>query len=65
MLGASIAHQCIESGLIGEILVHVAPVLLGDGVRFFSRQHSAPVDLETVEVWQAGQITNLRFRVLE
>jgi dihydrofolate reductase len=32
IIGASLARQCIEAGLIDEILVHVAPILLGDGV---------------------------------
>ncbi|WP_236039136.1 dihydrofolate reductase family protein [Ktedonobacter robiniae] len=36
IIGAS-ARQCLEAGLIDEILVHVAPILLGDGVRFFAR----------------------------
>jgi dihydrofolate reductase len=65
ILSASIARQCIEAGLIDEILVHVTPVLLGDGVRFFARQGAAPVELEMIAVSRAGQITNLRFRVIK
>ena len=63
IIGASLARQCIEAGLIDEILVHVAPILLGDGVRFFARQGGEQVALETIAVSRAGQITNLRFRV--
>ena len=63
IIGASLAHQCIEAGLIDEILVHVAPILLGDGVRFFARKAGEQVELETIAVSQAGQIINLRFRV--
>ncbi|HUI44555.1 MAG TPA: dihydrofolate reductase family protein [Nitrospirota bacterium] len=65
VLGTSVARQCIEARLIDEILVHVVPVLRGGGVRFFDRQGAAPVDLETVAVSRAGQITNLRHRVLK
>jgi dihydrofolate reductase len=65
VLGDSITRQCIEVGLIDEILVHVVPVLLGSGVRFFDRKGAAPVDLERVAVSRAGQITNLRLRVLK
>lgn len=64
VLGASIARQCIEAGLIDEILVHLAPILLGDGVRFFGHPGAAPVELETIAVSRAGQITNLRLRVI-
>ena len=29
-----VAGQCLQSGLVDEILVYVPPVLLGDGIRF-------------------------------
>ncbi|MEV4823488.1 dihydrofolate reductase family protein [Micromonospora sp. NPDC049274] len=35
VLGADIARQCVRAGLLDEILIFVAPVLLGDGVRMF------------------------------
>ena len=35
ILGADLASQCLQRGLVDEILVYVLPVLLGDGVRFF------------------------------
>jgi len=34
ILGADVAAQCLQRGLVDEILVYVLPVLLGDGVRF-------------------------------
>lgn len=52
-------------GVIDEILVHLAPLLLGDGVRLFGRSGTAPVDLETTSVTRSGQLTNLRFRVIK
>lgn len=35
ILGANVAKQCLEAGLLDEVLVFVAPVLLGDGVPLF------------------------------
>ncbi|HAW11282.1 MAG: dihydrofolate reductase family protein [Candidatus Dormibacteria bacterium] len=64
VLGADVARQCVAAGLIDEILVHVAPLLLGDGVRLFGGPGVAPVELETVSVSEAGQIANLRYRVV-
>ncbi len=62
VLGADVAGQCLQRGLVDEILVNVLPVLLGDGIRF-----SAPgltrIDLEPVSSTQAGAVTILRFRV--
>jgi dihydrofolate reductase len=63
VIGADVGRQCIDAGLVDEIVVFLAPILLGDGVRFFSRSGPAPIDLETIGVTQAGQVTNLRFRV--
>ena len=48
ILGADVARQCIEAGLLDEILMFVAPVLLGDGVRMFDRPGGATVRLEPV-----------------
>jgi riboflavin biosynthesis pyrimidine reductase len=50
------------AGLVGEILVYVLPVLLGDGIRF-SSPGLARIDLEPVSSTQSGAVTILRFRV--
>jgi dihydrofolate reductase len=33
--GANVARQYLDAGLLDEFQVHVAPILLGDGVRLF------------------------------
>src|SRR5215813_4008706 len=63
ILGADVARQCLQRGLVDEILVYVLPVLLGDGVRFFSSPGIARVDLEPVSSTQAGGVNILKFRV--
>jgi dihydrofolate reductase len=65
IIGADVARQCLAAGLVDEIVVFVAPVLLGDGVRLVSRLEEPPVELETLDVSSAGQVINLRFRVLK
>jgi hypothetical protein len=47
---------------VDEVLIQVAPVLIGDGIRLFSQKGMEPVRLEKTEVSEAGQITNMRFR---
>ena len=66
VIGAGVARQCIQEGLIDEIRVHLAPVLLGDGDRFFNWS-GAPhaVRLETIDAGQSGRLTYLRFRVVK
>ena len=48
VLGANVAKQCIESGLLDEILVLVAPILLGDGTRLFDYPGGTRVKLQPV-----------------
>ena len=63
VLGADVARQCIELGLLDEIVVHLAPVLLGDGVRFYGSPGAERVALERIGAGRSGTLTDLRFRV--
>lgn len=63
VLGANIARQCLEAGLLDEIIVHVAPVLLGDGARLFERSGSEPVRLEWISAAGEGETAVLRYLV--
>jgi dihydrofolate reductase len=62
ILGADLASQCLQHGLVDEVLVYVLPVLLGDGVRF-STSGLGRIDLEPFSNQQSGPVTMLRFRV--
>ena len=64
VLGAEVARQCLDAGLLDEILVCIAPVLLGDGVRLFDRPGGTDVKLERVSLSQAPGATNLWLRVI-
>src|SRR4051794_21435000 len=35
LLGASIDQQCLKAGLVDEIMIHLVPILLGEGIRLF------------------------------
>lgn len=48
VLGAATARSCLDAGLLDEVLLFVAPVLLGDGVRVLDRPGHPPVRLETL-----------------
>jgi dihydrofolate reductase len=63
ILGADVAGQCLERGLVDEILVYVLPVLLGAGVPFSAPWLSRVVDLEPISSARSGDATILRFRV--
>jgi dihydrofolate reductase len=61
VLGANVARQCLEAGLLDEIIVHVAPVLVGDGVRLFDRAGGAVVKLTPISSAYEGGMTVLRY----
>ncbi|WP_030447620.1 dihydrofolate reductase family protein [Actinocatenispora sera] len=63
ILGANVARQCIEAGLVDEIIVHIAPFLLGAGVRFFERRDGAPIRLRTLSSRREGETMVLRYAV--
>jgi dihydrofolate reductase len=64
VLGADVARQCLEAGALDEVLVLVAPVLLGDGVRLFERVGGGRVRLERVSLTEAPMAANLWYRVV-
>jgi dihydrofolate reductase len=64
VFGADVARQCIEAGLVDEVMIHVVPVLLGDGVRLFSRKGGDPIHLELAHESRNRQVINLRFSVV-
>jgi dihydrofolate reductase len=65
IFGASLSRQCLQAGLLDEIVLHVAPVLLGGGVRLFGDDGTGQIELERVSLGEAEQLTDLRFRVLK
>src|ERR1700742_2983545 len=62
IFGASLTQQWLRAGLLDELVLHLAPVLLGSGVRMFT--DGERVELERVSVGEAERLTDLRFRVL-
>ena len=64
LLGADVARQCLAAGLLDEVLVTIAPVMLGDGVRLFDHPGGRTVEMERVSVSDAPSTTNLWLRVV-
>jgi dihydrofolate reductase len=57
IFGATLTRQCLEAGLLDEIVLHVAPVLLGRGVRLFGGE-AERIELERVGLGEAEQLTD-------
>ena len=63
MGGAVIGQQCLDAGLVDEIVVHLVPVLLKDGLPMFANLAPNQIELDIVEVVEADDVTHLRYRV--
>ena len=63
--GANVVQQYLKAGLLDELQIHVAPLLLGDGVRLFEEHvGSQQRDVEATRVVQSPAVTHLRYRVV-
>src|SRR5437879_3451313 len=63
LLGASVDQQCLKAGLVDEIVIHLVPIVLGEGIRLFDHGGSESIELERTEVIATSGITSLRFRI--
>jgi dihydrofolate reductase len=61
--GASVIQQYLKAGLLDELQIHLAPVLLGDGVALFDRLGIDATRLEASRVISSPSVTHLRFQV--
>jgi dihydrofolate reductase len=62
--GADVAQQYLHAGLLDEMQIHVAPILLGDGVRLFGDLDTASVEIEQTRVVHSPAVTHLRYSVV-
>ncbi|MFE6996630.1 dihydrofolate reductase family protein [Microbacterium sp. NPDC057659] len=63
LLGGSISRQCLRLGLVDELHLDIAPVLLGSGISLFEGLGQR-IELERLETSAYASETHLRYRVL-
>jgi dihydrofolate reductase len=63
IFGPTLSRQCLQLGLLDEFVVHLAPVLLGDGVRLYGGEGDRRIDLQRLSLGEGEQLTDLRLRV--
>jgi dihydrofolate reductase len=59
--GASTAQQYLRAGLVDELHVHVAPVLLGGGERLFDNLDGGPTGLELVDLVASPAVAHFHY----
>lgn len=62
---ATTLQQTLKAGLLDELSIDLAPVLLGGGVRLFEQLGVAPTQLEQLDVIVGQGVTHLTYRVIK
>jgi dihydrofolate reductase len=62
---ASILQQGLRAGLVDEVTIDLAHVLLGRGLRLFENLGPEPIELENTGVVEGTGVTHLTFRVVK
>ena len=65
LCAADVAQQFLRAGLLDEVQVSVAPIVLGGGVPLFDASRSGPVELEQTRAIVSDGVTHLRYRVVK
>jgi dihydrofolate reductase len=63
--GADTIDQAISAGLVDELQLHLAPVLLGAGSRLFDGVAPELPRLEIVQVLESPLVTHVRYRIVK
>jgi dihydrofolate reductase len=58
----SIGAQLLQLGLIDEVDLHIAPVLLGDGIRLYHNPGSTPIRLHRLDASDPLSEVHVRYR---
>jgi dihydrofolate reductase len=61
--GANTVGQYLEAGLVDELQIHLAPVLLGEGVRLFDHVEAKRIELGKTRVIDSPGVTHLAYRL--
>jgi dihydrofolate reductase len=61
--GANVVQQYLRAGLLDELQLHIAPVLIGQGTRLFDNLGPEHVELECTRVIESPAVTHLKYRV--
>lgn len=65
LMGANISQQYLKVGLVDEMQIHVANVLLGAGRPLFANIGGRQIKLERTQVVATPTVTHLRYRVVK
>jgi len=62
--GANVIQQFLNAGLVDEFTIHVAPIMLGEGVRLFENLVKYKFSVDTLDAIPSRLVTHLRYKVI-
>lgn len=62
--GADVVQQYLNASLVDELDLHVAPIMLGKGVRVFEKIDKEKFSLEVADVINSPMVTHLFYKVV-
>ncbi|MCI0714206.1 MAG: dihydrofolate reductase family protein [Chloroflexi bacterium] len=64
LMGANISQQYLKTGLVDEMMIHVANIVLGAGRPLFVNIGDQQIKLERIQVIPTPAATHLRYRIV-
>ena len=61
--GADCIHQYLNAGYIDEFTLHIAPILVGSGIRFFDGVDKTKVSLKIIDTVKSNEVTHITYAV--
>jgi dihydrofolate reductase len=62
---ARVAQQALAAGLVDELFLHIAPIVLGRGLRLLDKLGTLPIELQQAEGIVGPKATHVRYRVIK
>lgn len=64
VLGANTGQQTLKAGLVDELQIEIAPILLGTGLRFFGHLDDLEIELEKIKAIETGRQVEIWYKVI-
>lgn len=64
VLGASTGQQALKAGLVDELQIAIAPIILGKGLRFFEHLDELEIELEKIKTIETGRQVEIWYKVI-
>jgi dihydrofolate reductase len=62
--GANMIRQYLNAGLVDEFIVHIAPMIIGNGIRLFDNLDRKAFKVEIADVQHSALATHITYRVI-